>query len=117
LIYDGFYQSAQDELQLWHLRLDTAGKILAAENLGLAPKFIILSEILIAPDGSIYLLVVHFDELTRQTLEHKLIKIAGEDIETNKTEYYFIDNWLQLHSVWFDNNQGCYYGPDKILFS
>ncbi len=118
LIYDGCYKSLQSNgLHLWHLRLDTTGEILAVEDLGLAPKFPILSEILTAPDGSIYLLIVHFDELMRQTLEHKLIKIAGEDIEASKTEYYFIDNWLQLHSVWFDNSQACYYGPDKIFAS
>lgn len=118
LIYDGYYQSSQDNgLHLWHLKLDISGKVLAAEDLGVSPKFPVFSEILTAPDGSMYLLIVHFDEMTRKTLEHKLIKIVGEDIETSKTEYYFIDHWLQLHSVWFDNNQSYYYGPDKILVS
>jgi len=118
LVYDGYYQSLkEDGLHLWHVKLDDDGKTLVTEDLGLAPKFPLLSEILTAPDGSIYLLIVYFDEFTRQTLEHKLIKISGQDIENSKTEHYFIDNWLQIHSVWFDDNQIYYYGPDKIPFS
>ncbi|MBI4854931.1 MAG: hypothetical protein HY819_24290 [Acidobacteria bacterium] len=115
LVYDGYYQLLQDDgLHLWHLKLAANGEILATEDLGLAPKFPLISEIITSPDGSIYLLIVYFDELTRQTLEHKLIKILGEDLENSKVEHYFIDNWLQIHSVWFDNNQAYYYGPDKI---
>ncbi|MBN8724741.1 MAG: hypothetical protein J0M03_17520 [Acidobacteria bacterium] len=118
LVYDGYYQSLkEDGLHLWHVKLDDDGKTLVTEDLGLAPKFPLLSEILTAPDGSIYLLIVYFDEFTRQTLEHKLIKFSGQDIENSKTEHYFIDNWLQIHSVWFDDNQIYYYGPDKIPFS
>lgn len=118
LVYDGYYQSLkEDGFHLWHVKLNNDGKTLVTEDLGLAPKFPLLSEILTAPNGSIYLLIVYFDELTQQTLEHKLIKISGQDIENSKTEHYFIDNWLQIHSVWFDDNQIYYYGPDKIPFS
>lgn len=119
LIYDGYYKSPSPNglKYLWHLKLDLNGKILAAEDLALAPKFPLLSEIFAAPNGSLYLLVIYFDESTRQTLEHTLIKIAGEERESDKSEYYFIDNWLQLHSVWFENDQAYYYGPDKTPFS
>lgn len=119
LVYDGTYKSSQqNELKhLWHLKLDINGKVLAVEDLSIAPKFPILSEIVTSPNGPLYLLVVYFDESSRQTLEHKLIKISGEDLESDKAEHYFIDSWLQIHRVWFEEDQAYYFGSDKPPFS
>lgn len=116
LVYDGFYKSLQENQvkHLFHLKLDTNGKILSVEDLGIAPKFPIISEIITAPNGSLYLLVIYFEEHNRQMLEHKIIKINGEEIESDRAEYYFMDTWLQIHKVWFEEEQIYYFGSDRI---
>lgn len=101
------------EQRLFHVELAPDGALLAARDLGPAPTHPIMTAILTAPSGRLHVLSIAADAAERSRLGHTLIELDAID-EPGRAEHYLIDPWLQVHGVWFEEQQAHCLGPDSI---
>ena len=112
IVYDGVRNGGTPlKPRLWHLTLDATGVLTSVEDLGEALKQPVVRRVLTAPDGHLLLLEVDADGAK---LAGRIIPLTGTDRSAACVDRYFVDRWLQLHEVKFDDGKPIYRGAALI---
>lgn len=118
LIYDGYCENSREtEKELWYLTLTAHGQLKQTQNLGIAPRLPLISEIISSPEGKLFHLIISINEEDQKSLISRLVPLNGIDSKLGQAEYYFIDYWLQLYEVIFDGDEVHCNVPDKLFFA
>lgn len=116
VVYKGVRAEAENSgPQLWHLVLDSSGALKSARALGPGTRSTRLLKIIIAPDKQLYVVELHSPpsdmSAFSQNMVQRIFRLDAQANESGALATYFVDPWLQVHVVWFENNEPRYFGP------
>jgi len=116
VVYKGVRTEAENlGPQLWHLTLDSNGALKSARALAPGTRSTRLLKIITAPDKQLYVVELHSPpsdiSALSQNMVHRVFRLDAQASEDGAPATYFVDPWLQVHVVWFENNEPRYFGP------
>jgi hypothetical protein len=102
---------------LWHFVLGPKGKTLQMHRISEVKDGGIMTRVFVGPAGAMTILYVHRVRqgrtLTAQ-LEHGLSQSPVKVTKRGPSNHYFVDRWLQLHHVKFNDGKWTYRGPTSV---
>ena len=116
IVYTGVRAEAPSRLRLWHvaMNLRTATSVAMSLADGMSRPYML--RIFVGHDGRLYAFELfgnEDDESDDLRLLARVIPLGAPGAERGPSQRFFVDPWLQVHSLTFDGREHHHYGPTR----